>query len=60
MTVAEKKIDLFSRPSNLQDDDILDQLKSIRKNTVVDTYQKKLSPISMEEFENRVAEAEEG
>lgn len=59
MTIAEKKIDLISWLSNLQDEEILDQLESIRKKTVFDTYQKTLSPMSMEEFENRVAEAEE-
>lgn len=59
MSTAEKKIDLISWLSNLQDEEILDQLESIRKKSVFDTYQKTLSPMSMEEFENRVAEAEE-
>lgn len=59
MTIAEKKIDLISWLSNLQDEEILDQLESIRKKTVFDAYQKTLSPMSMEEFENRVAESEE-
>ncbi|SEF83422.1 hypothetical protein [Algoriphagus boritolerans] len=59
MTIAEKKIDLISWLSNLQDEEILDQLESIRKKTVLDTYQKTLFPMSMEEFENRVAEAED-
>ncbi|HSF55313.1 MAG TPA: hypothetical protein VLA71_16280 [Algoriphagus sp.] len=34
-------------------------MESIRKTTVQEKYQKSLSPMSMEEFENRVAEAEE-
>ncbi|MFN3997478.1 hypothetical protein [Algoriphagus sp.] len=59
MSTAEKKIDLITWLSNLQDEEILDQLESIRKKTVFDAYQKTLSPMSMEEFENCVAEAEE-
>ena len=59
MSTAEKKIDLISWLSNLQDEEILDQLESIRKKTAFDTNKRKLSPMSMEEFENRVAEAEE-
>jgi hypothetical protein len=59
MTIAEKKIDLISWLSNLQDEDILDQLDTIRKKAVLGNYQKSLSPMTMEELENRVAEAEE-
>jgi hypothetical protein len=59
MTIAEKKIDLISWLSNLQDEEILDQLESIRKKSVLGYYQNSLSPMTMEELENRVAEAEE-
>ena len=59
MTITEKKTDLISWLSNLQDEEILDQLESIRKKTVQEYYQKSLSTISMEELENRIAEAEE-
>ncbi|GMQ31384.1 hypothetical protein [Algoriphagus confluentis] len=59
MTIAEKKIDLISWLSNLQDEEILDQLESIRKKAVQGDYQKSLSPMTRVEFENRVAEAEE-
>jgi hypothetical protein len=59
MTIAEKKIDLISWLSNLQDEDILDQLDTIRKKAVLGNYQKSLSPMTMEELKNRVEEAEE-
>lgn len=59
MTIAEKKVDLISWLSTLQDEEILDQLESIRKKAAVEKYQKSLLPMSMEEFENRVAESEE-
>ncbi len=59
MTIAEKKIGLISWLSNLNDEEILEQLESIRKEAAVEKYHKHLFPISMEEFENRVAEAEE-
>ncbi len=59
MTIAEKKIDLISWLTNLHDEDILEQLEGIRKRAVLEKYQKSLSPMSMEEFENSVAEAEE-
>lgn len=59
MTISEKKIDLIFWLSNLQDEEVLDQLESIRKKTIKSSYQKSLSPLTMEELENRVAEAEE-
>lgn len=59
MTIAEKKVDLISWLSTLQDEEILDQLESIRKKAAVEKYQKSLLPMFMEEFENRVAESEE-
>lgn len=58
MTISEKNIDLISWLTNLQDEEVLDKLESIRKKAVQNTYQKSLSPMTIEEFENRVAEAE--
>jgi short subunit dehydrogenase-like uncharacterized protein len=57
-TISDKKIDLISWLTNLQDEEVLDQLESIRKKAVQSDYQKSLSPMTIEEFENRVAEAE--
>lgn len=59
MTISEKKIDLISWLTHLQDEEVLEQLESIRKKAVQSDYQKSASPMTMEEFENRVAEAEE-
>lgn len=59
MTIAEKKLELISWLSNLHDEEILDQLKSVRKKATLEKYQKSLSPMSMEELENSLAEAEE-
>lgn len=59
MTIAEKKINLISWLTNLQDEDVLDQLESIRKKAIQSVYQKSLSPMSMEDYVHRVAKAEE-
>lgn len=58
-TIEEKKIDLISWLSNLQNEEILDQLESIRKKAVIANYPKTLSPMTLKEFEIRVTEAEE-
>jgi predicted Zn-dependent protease len=59
MTIAEKKLELISWLSNLHDEEILDQLESVRKKAALEKYQKSLSPMSAEELENSLAEAEE-
>jgi hypothetical protein len=45
--------------SRLQDEEILDQLESIRKKAVLGHFQTSLSPMTMEELADREAEGEE-
>lgn len=55
MTLAEKKINLISWLTNLNDDKILDHLNRIREKTMSDRY----SPMTEEEYKSSLNEAEE-
>lgn len=58
MSTAEKKLDLITWLASINDTEILDQLEEIRKKVTVENYQTLLVPMSMEELEESVSEAE--
>lgn len=59
MSTAEKKLDLITWLASINDTEILDQLEEIRKKVTVENYQTLLVPMSMEELEESVSEAEQ-
>ncbi len=58
MNTAEKKLDLIAWLTRINDSGILDQLDEIRKKVIVENNQALLEPMSMNELEDSVSEAE--
>ena len=59
MTIQQQKINFVQEVLRINDKDILDKLQTLLHQEKENLYHKKFVPMTMDEFNNRVAEAEE-